>query len=139
MVKDRWVLDASAWVAFYLREDAAQELGDIVASSRGRGMELHAPSLLYYEFHNALHVNVRRGRCSPVDRDDFMDALAALPIHVHEPPVRLIRTRVGELAEKHALTIYDATYLELAERQGAKLKTFDRQLLALNETYPWIQ
>jgi predicted nucleic acid-binding protein len=138
VVKDPWVLDTSAWVAFYLRECASQEIEAIVSSSHSRGAEIHAPALLYYEFHNALHVNVRRGRCAAVDCDDFLDALAGFPIRVHEPPVRLIRMRVGELAEKHGLTIYDATYLELAERQGAKLKTFDNALLALKNTYPWI-
>jgi predicted nucleic acid-binding protein len=139
VVKERLVLDASAWVAFYLREDAAREIDGLVASARGRGTEIHAPALLFYEFHNALHVNVRRGRCAPADRDDFLDALMALPIHIHEPPARIVRMRVGELAEKHGLTIYDATYLELAERQGATLKTFDGDLLALRATYAWIQ
>lgn len=139
MVKNRWVLDTSAWVAFYLRESASQEMEAVVASSRNRGVEIHAPALLFYEFHNALHVNVRRGRCAALDRDDFLDALAAMPIHMHEPPIRPVRLRVGELAEKHGLTVYDATYLELAERQGAKLKTFDRALLALKDVYPWIE
>jgi len=139
VVKNRWVLDTSAWLAFYLRESASLEIDAVVASSRHRDAEIHAPALLYYEFHNALNVNVRRGRCAAVDRDDFLDALAAMPIHMHEPPIRLARMRVGELAEKHGLTIYDATYLELAERQGAKLKTFDKALLALQGIYPWVE
>ena len=139
MVKARWVLDSSAWVAFYLREADADAIDQIVASARSTGMEIHAPALLFYEFHNALYMGSKRGRCPPQDRDDYLDALASLPIRIHEPPIRLVRMRVGELAEKHGLTIYDATYLELAERQGAKLKTFDKALLALKSVYPWIE
>ncbi len=33
------------------------------------------------------------------------------------------------LARKHGLTLYDAAYLELAQRRGAILATFDAQLI----------
>ena len=37
---------------------------------------------------------------------------------------------ISELAERHALSTYDAAYLELAARQGATLITLDKQLAA---------
>jgi predicted nucleic acid-binding protein len=36
--------------------------------------------------------------------------------------------RILALARSHALSSYDATYLELAQRLGAALASFDRQL-----------
>ena len=37
---------------------------------------------------------------------------------------------ISELAERHALSTYDAAYLELAARQSATLITLDRELAA---------
>ena len=35
-----------------------------------------------------------------------------------------------ELADRYGLTVYDALYLELAQRLGRPLATFDRKLIA---------
>jgi predicted nucleic acid-binding protein len=37
--------------------------------------------------------------------------------------------QIFTLARKHGLTICDAAYLELAQRRGAELASFDEQLL----------
>jgi predicted nucleic acid-binding protein len=47
-------------------------------------------------------------------------------------PPRKLNARHGEqfcmLAERHRLTLYDAAYLELAQRRGLPLATLDREL-----------
>ena len=41
-----------------------------------------------------------------------------------------------DLARKHSLTYYDAVYLELALRCEARLRTYDKHLLSLEQDYP---
>jgi predicted nucleic acid-binding protein len=43
-------------------------------------------------------------------------------------PLPARRPRILALARDHGLSSYDATYLELAQRLGATLASFDRQL-----------
>jgi predicted nucleic acid-binding protein len=53
----------------------------------------------------------------------------ALPFEEDEHTAGPLQARTFALARKHGLTIYDAAYLELAQRRGATLATFDTQLL----------
>ena len=133
-----WVVDCSAWVAFYLREERAESVDAIISMQISGSIQIHAPALLAYELHNSLLVAVRRGRCTAANRDEYLHGLAAIPVIKLEQPDWSSLSHASVLAQKHSLTHYDATYLELAERLGAKLKTFDKALLALKDTYPWI-
>ena len=47
----------------------------------------------------------------------------------YEQTAEQIPARTLTLARKHGLTIYDVAYLELAQRRGAILATFDDKLL----------
>lgn len=50
-----------------------------------------------------------------------------LPIAL-EPISAGAMMRAGELAERHALSLYDASYLELALSRNCALATFDQAL-----------
>jgi predicted nucleic acid-binding protein len=72
---------------------------------------------------------LRKKRIKPGRFELFWDQLAALPIAV-EPPISLDQTKdILALCERHGLTIYDGTYLELAKRRGFPLATLDSALL----------
>ncbi len=47
---------------------------------------------------------------------------------IDDDGVRLALNKISELAEKHALSIYDAMYLELALRRGMPLASRDSAL-----------
>ena len=55
----------------------------------------------------------------------FLELLSRLPIRLDSVPDE---SRLFELSRKHRLTFYDASYLELAQRQGIGLATFDKEL-----------
>jgi predicted nucleic acid-binding protein len=55
----------------------------------------------------------------------FLDRLERFPVHLATLPRQ---HDVLELAQKHRLTFYDATYLELAKRENLSLATLDRNL-----------
>jgi predicted nucleic acid-binding protein len=83
------------------------------------------PSLFWFEFRNLLLVSERRGRISPEQTATILAELARLPLEIDDRPQE---HRVLGLARRHRLSVYDATYLELAERRGARLATLDRRL-----------
>lgn len=86
------------------------------------------PGLWHLEVANALLVAERRSVLPPADSDRFLSRLSSLPIHTEREPTPERRARILALARSQRLSSYDATYLELAQRLGAALASFDRQL-----------
>ena len=83
------------------------------------------PGLWWFEVRNALLISERRGRIVEPDVALFLSYLGRLPIEVDLAPND---SELMRLARRHRLTVYDATYLELALRQGADLATLDNRL-----------
>lgn len=92
-----------------------------------RGDPLIAPSLMWIELRNILIVSERRGRLSEGVGDQIADMVDALQIQLDSTPSSGV---VMALARRHALTAYDALYLETALRCGAALATLDGKLRA---------
>jgi predicted nucleic acid-binding protein len=54
----------------------------------------------------------------------------AIPVKVDAEADRQAWSAALHLAERHGLTVYDASYLEIASRRKIPLATLDRQLRA---------
>jgi predicted nucleic acid-binding protein len=134
-----WVLDCSAAAAFLLNEAEGASVDPLVHAAGSGEVRLLVPALFWCELLNVLLVAERRGRLSRSQALALRRESDRLPLGTEPPPGSLERGRVHDLALTHGLTAYDAAYLELAERQGARLKTFDPDLLALRPRYPWIE
>jgi predicted nucleic acid-binding protein len=85
------------------------------------------PSLWWYETRNIFIVNERRGRIDTHQTTRALALLAALPI---VQDFAIDQDSLLLLARVHRLTVYDAAYLELAQRVRAPLATLDNQLIA---------
>ncbi len=83
--------------------------------------------LLLLEVGNALVQAGRRQRIEPSMVDEMLRAFREPPIAL-EPTAPGTMLRAGELASRHAVTLYDACYLELALRRGWPLATLDAAL-----------
>lgn len=86
------------------------------------------PALWAFEVANALEVMRRRER---MDEPALADAVSLLDSLAPEiEPVSAARCwgSVSERARKYRLSVYDATYLELAERRRLPLGTLDDAL-----------
>lgn len=86
------------------------------------------PSIWHLEVANALLVAERRSVLPRAESDCFLARLGCLPILTDTDPLPARRPRILALARDQGLSSYDATYLELAQRLGASLASFDRQL-----------
>lgn len=80
------------------------------------------PAVWWFEIRNALVVNERRGRLHQADTARFPGNLTQLAIRIdHAPADAALLT----LARQYRLSVYDAAYLELAQREGQVLATLD--------------
>jgi predicted nucleic acid-binding protein len=96
-----------------------------LALERMRSDQALVPSLWWFEVRNTLIVNERRGRLAEADTAAFLRALSRLGVVVDRSPED---AAVLTLSRKHRLTVYDASYLELAVRETLPLATLDAVL-----------
>jgi predicted nucleic acid-binding protein len=95
------------------------------ALERLRSDEAVAPALWWFEVRNTLLTGERRGRLTEADTATFLRELARFGVTIDRTPDEAV---VLSLARQHRLTVYDASYLELAQRAALPLATLDREL-----------
>jgi predicted nucleic acid-binding protein len=123
------VIDASmalAW-AFERQQPEDGQRASRLLSDCGRE-SWWVPALWHLEVANALLVAERRGLIASSASDLFRARLQALPIETDATPLQETEPRILAIARAHGLSSYDASYLELAQRLGASLASFDRRL-----------
>jgi len=125
----RFVVDASVGFAWVWHGQATPET-DRLLEEVAAGATVMVPALWHLEMANILLVSQRRNRLTATQRKIALEQLTALQFTVDEEGARQAFGKTGELAEKHGLTIYDATYLELALRRSLPLATRDEALKA---------
>jgi predicted nucleic acid-binding protein len=118
-----FVLDASVTACWAFDDEDHPDAR--LAFQRIRTEEAVVPSLWWFEVRNILVVSERRRRIAPSATTAFLAALSRLPVREDRHPSE---EAVLRLARAHRLSVYDAAYLELAQREGAALATLDAQL-----------
>jgi predicted nucleic acid-binding protein len=118
-----FVLDASiaACWAFPDEQDSRAD----AAIARVRIEDAVVPSLWWFEVRNILVVNERRKRITESGTNSFLRELTRLRIRVDRAPEE---DAVLRLARAHRLSVYDASYLELALREAIPMATLDGKL-----------
>jgi predicted nucleic acid-binding protein len=120
------VLDSSvalAWVLPGEGTDATEALLDEIAAAGAT-----APGLWPLETANVLLYVEKARRITPDERRRSLTMLAALPIHIDPDTAAQAWNRSLTLAEAQGLTLYDASYLELALRRALPLASLDKKL-----------
>jgi predicted nucleic acid-binding protein len=118
------VIDASVVAAWHF-PDERSAAGDSFLARLESDRAL-MPALWWFEVRNVLLIGERRGRTAREYTERFFDFLRGLPIDIAPFPQELA---VLNLARRHQLSFYDATYLELAQRERIALATLDRALV----------
>jgi predicted nucleic acid-binding protein len=86
------------------------------------------PDLVYGEVANALLRYVRAGRLAATDADEAIRLILEVPLRAVS--LRSLAVDALTLAREIGLSVYDATYVLLAEATAATLVTADRRLAA---------
>jgi predicted nucleic acid-binding protein len=122
------VLDCSAALSWFISDEDSPQAQALRTLVTDRGAVV--PMLWPIEIGNALLFATRARRVTQSQRAAAMAALGRLPIEIDNDTLSKVWTDTLSLAEKLRLTIYDACYLELAQRRELPLATFDKALRA---------
>jgi predicted nucleic acid-binding protein len=110
-------------------QDEANDYADAVLNSLTDAAAI-VPSIWPLEVLNVLLVAERQQRLQQKDSARFLALLSQLPIMVDQSR---LEGRMGELlvlGRANQLSSYDASYLDLAMRQGVPIATLDQKLMA---------
>ncbi len=118
------VVDASVTAAWFLPDEANAYTEAALQATAER--DVWVPALWQLEMGNLLLSAQRRRRISDAKRRELVAAAAGLRLRVDREPVSMID--LDALAAAHALSAYDAVYLELALRRRLPLATLDSAL-----------
>lgn len=118
-----YVIDASVTLSWFFPDEKNNKADNVLTELIHYGAI--APSIWWYEVRNVFLIGERKKRIDLKDTKRFLHNLSRLPIEIDDTP--LSDLTLG-LARKHSLTIYDAAYLELAQRRELKLATLDKKL-----------
>jgi predicted nucleic acid-binding protein len=120
------ILDSSATLAWTFPEERTDAILDLFQLIAQLGAVV--PELWRIEVANTLNVGILRGRISKTNRDGILADLESLPISIDGETRNHTWKKTLELSDSHRLTVYDATYLELALRLSLPLATLDEDL-----------
>ena len=122
------IVDASVTIAWSVEvQQTPAVLAVLAAVARDGAM---APQLWPIEVAHVLTKLERRKAIPKGDDRQRLANLSKLGIRIDDQTADLAWTATFELAAKHKLTVYDATYLELAIRLQLPLATLDDELIA---------
>ena len=125
-VPNRFVLDNSIVMAWCF-EDESNALADSILESLRQSKAI-VPAVWSLEVGNVLLVAERRGRLSEADATRFLSMLSSLPIFSEPETRQRAMSDIIFLAREQKLSTYDASYLDLAMRQGVAIATLDKNL-----------
>jgi predicted nucleic acid-binding protein len=123
------VLDGSVALSWVLP-------GELTASTQTIRVSIEAgnrtivPAHWALEIANALWAAERRKRIAQPDTAAALAALEKMSMESDTETARRAGRETLALARQNALSVYDAAYLELAMRRGARLASLDGQLRA---------
>jgi predicted nucleic acid-binding protein len=126
-----FVLDASVTLAWAFADESTPYAEAVF--DRLRDSDAIVPHVWWLEVANALLVGERRNRMTVFRSEHFLDVLRSLPVNVGGGVGIAPVDRLLSLGRDLGLTVYDASYIELALRRGMPLATLDGRLRSAAE------
>jgi predicted nucleic acid-binding protein len=122
-----FVADASVAIGWVHPAQATTQTAAML-DAIAAGATLEVPALWPLEVANALTVLQRRRKLTEEEGREGLGWLRSLPLRVDHEMAVLAFSRLSELASAHRLSVYDAAYLELAQRRRLVLGCTDGPL-----------
>lgn len=121
------VIDASITLSWFFKDERTAASRAVFDNVLDEGAVV--PVLWRFEVANSLQMAVRSHRIEARDRDETLADLGEIDVAIDAEGNALAWSSCVELADQHRLTVYDATYLELAQRRRLRLATLDKALI----------
>jgi predicted nucleic acid-binding protein len=126
-VTKAFIADASIAIGWVHPSQATTQTSAML-DAIAEGATLETPALWPLEVANALTVLVRRGKLTAEERQTGLSFLRALRLRIDHEAASMAFSRLSELASTYQLSVYDAAYLELAQRRELMLACKDSPL-----------
>jgi predicted nucleic acid-binding protein len=120
------VLDSSVTITWFMPEERTGATLSVLKDVTQRGALV--PQHWAIEVGNALLIATRGRRISAEKRREALDQLVRLQITTDPHTLEEVWSTSLVLAERFRLTLYNACYLELAQRRRLPLATLDQDL-----------
>jgi len=126
------VLDSSALVRLLLPDGPIPPGAEEALRRAERDeMTLLAPELILVESAHVLHKKRQQGYINADEQKELLADMLSVPLRLFGHP--LLVTRALALAQEQAISVYDAFFLALAEKNNVRLITADAKLLRVAE------
>ncbi len=123
----KYIIDSSFILAHLLPDEKSQKVQDVFDRLKNEPIMLFAPRILPFEVFNGIQTATMRKRILPQLAKKLQEQFMKITIELKE--VNLMDASL--IAQKHLLTIYDASYIYLAEKLDISLLTLDKKLAKL--------
>lgn len=130
--KEKIVVDASIVAKWFSEEENTAKAVQYKEGHLDGSIDLVAPALLLYEVANALNY---KPDFTEEDVKDSIGALTDLSLSI-ELPTKEIMEKTISIARKYDLSIYDSSYVALAESLNIKMVTTDEKLWEKIKEHP---
>jgi predicted nucleic acid-binding protein len=135
----RTVLDASVALKWYLGdEEHGQKALCLLDDYVGKKLDIIAPTLLEYELTNGLTIAQKRGR---IEEEKILKAIEGfMDLQIPMQSLTDFYPKLLHYCRTYGRSVYDASYLALAESEGIMLITADEVLYrAVKKTIAWVR
>jgi predicted nucleic acid-binding protein len=123
-----FVLDASVTMTWLLKDSRESAYPFSVLQSLGETGTAIVPHTWGLEVANVIARCEAKGQVTEAQSESFIALIDELPIEVDPDTSAHVLSDTLQLARRYRLSSYDASYLELALREGAPLATLDDDL-----------
>lgn len=120
------IIDASIYLRLLLPDEQKTAPTHILKSFRDEQIVLNAPSIIAYEVANGLRSAILSKRISKIRATTFLQSFLESPPQLHD--FHLLAKSAFALANTYDLSIYDASYIALAQKEQLPFYTGDRRL-----------
>lgn len=124
-----FVVDCSAVVPWAFGDEATAETDDLL-DELARGEVAWVPTIWHLEVGNVLLGAMGKKKIDQAGIEAFFSLMKNLEIVTDPETTARAWDKTLDLAQLYRLSIYDASYLELAMRKGMPLASLDKELAA---------
>lgn len=135
----RIVIDASVVLKWYLAdEEYSQKAISLLKKYISNELDILAPSLLEYEVINGLIITKKRGRIQEKKILSAIDGFISLEIKLKS--LSLFYPKVLHYCKIYNRSVYDASYLAMADEESISLVTADERLYnVVRKDLKWVK
>ena len=125
---NKFIIDCSSTISLFLPDEINNDYTNKLYDSF-KNNDCTVPSLWCYELSNVLLSSKRRNRINDNQINEIVNLIYDLPIEIENINFYYIQNNIFNIANDNNLSVYDASYLELAIRFNCSLATLDKKLI----------